>query len=77
MRHTPPHRASRTRRETNTRIYLVLRALLEVVVSRYSGQRLCTAPISIAEVGLRDFQTRHLRYLSNTENEQKLEDAPT
>ena len=65
MRHTPPRRASKTSREANTRIDLVLRVLLEVLLSRNPSQRHCTAPICIAEVGLRDFQSRHLRYLFN------------
>lgn len=63
MRHPPPHRASRISREANTRIYLVLRVLLEIFLSRTPSQRHCTAPICIPEVGLRDFQSRHLRYL--------------
>ena len=74
MRHTPPHRASRTSREANTRIYLLLRVLLEVLLSRNLNQRLCTAPICIAEVGLRDFQSRHLHSLPNTQDEQQVED---
>ena len=76
-RHTPPHRVSRTSREANTRIYLVLCVLLEVFLSGNSSQRHCTAPICIPEVGLRDFQSRHLSYLPSTEDEQQVEDAPT
>ena len=61
MLHIPPRRAYSITREASIRISLILCAVLEAPLSTHSSEHHYTAPFCIAEVGLRDFQSRHLR----------------
>ena len=56
----PPRRAYSTSREANIRISMVFCTASEVPLSTYSSEIHYTAPICIAEPGLRDFRSRHL-----------------